>query len=496
MLVLACQLLDMNVAYLTRLDRSRSQAPEVDAVRTIVAAVTRDGHEVAGAVGLTEPLANSWCGPVLAQGSALVPDVEKHPELAALASTATFRIASHAGVAVPGVLDSSRPIGTLCVLGHSPHPSLNSRDAELLRDIATVLAPLLATIGTHNLDEQPEPDLPKYAATLLAADGLQGLTRPILETLHELTRLSSTYLTVIHEDTGQQEVRYAMNTKDAFTIPEGIQVPWADTLCRRALSEGRVRTTDVPEIWGDSDAATALGIQVYVSVPVELPDGRVWGTLCAADSEHVDGDVDIDTHLPTMRLFSRLIAAEVERSTELSRSVQSVAERAMLLADTDPLTGCLQRRLIGPWLLDALATAPPEHELVVAFIDVDDFKTVNDRHGHTAGDTVLVEVARRLRRGIRPGDLLARYGGDEFLAAAILPPETMPDVARRLQDLERLTITVDGSEQLVRLSIGIASQQHILAATTNDVTHLIQRADQAMYAAKRSRRPRPQPDGR
>ena len=103
-----------------------------------------------------------------------------------------------------------------------------------------------------------------------------------------MTGLASTYLTVVHTDDELQEIRYALNTRDDFELPEGMFVPWEDTLCKRALDEDRPCTTDVPAVWGDHDAARTLGLQVYISVPVETPDGKLWGTLCAADSSTVD----------------------------------------------------------------------------------------------------------------------------------------------------------------------------------------------------------------
>ena len=114
-----------------------------------------------------------------------------------------------------------------------------------------------------------------------------------LEALGDMTGLASTYLTVVHTDDELQKIRYARNTRDDFELPEGMFVPWEDTLCKRARDEDRPCTTDVPAVRGDHDAARSLGLQVYISVPVETPDGKLWGTLCAADSSTVD---DVEAH--------------------------------------------------------------------------------------------------------------------------------------------------------------------------------------------------------
>lgn len=477
-LLLGCELLGMDIGYLTVVDLA-AQTPS----RRVVMAVDRHGSDVPGAEGWEEPLDVSWCGRVVADGALLVRDVSGEPDLAGLPSTARFGIVSHAGVVVSSPA-TGEPVGTLCVVGRGPHESLNARDEAVLRDLAAVLAPLLP--GLAAAQGRPYPaqltDLPEQA---VAATTLEGLTRPLLQALHELTRLGSTYLTQIHRDTDEQELRYVLNARPDFALPEGLTVPWPDTLCRRALDEGRVCTTDVPGVWGDSQAAAELGIQVYVSVPVELDDGQVWGTLCAADSRPA---AEVDAQLPTLRLFSRLIAAEVQRASLVDHS-QVAAARAQELADTDALTGCAQRRLVEPWLQQALATAPAEHEVVVAFLDLNDFKRINDTLGHAAGDTVLVETARRVRRGLRSQDLLARYGGDEFLVAAVLPAEAMPEFARRLHDLEAFTLHVDGLDLAVGLSVGVSSEPGPGSdAPAVDGAELIARADRAMYQVKRRRR--------
>lgn len=473
-LVLVCELLDMDIAYVTSLDTTSTPA-----TRTVLMAVGRDGEVVDAATGLREPLEHTWCGPVVDEGALLVPDVATEPLLAALPTSRHFQIAAHAGTAVrdgDGVV-----IGTLCALAHRPHDTLNQRDLLLLQDLAEVLGPLLRQLDGPAVPTQRQgggADLVPLDA--YTAEGLESLTRPLLVALQQLTRLGSTYLTVIDQAADTQEIRYALNSRGDFHVPEGLQVPWTDTLCRRALTEGRVATTNVPELWGDSEAAAALGIQVYVSVPVELSNGQVWGTLCAADRQPVE---DVEGQLPVMRLFSRLIAAEVERSDSLSSAVLH-AERALLVATTDSLTGCSTRRMVEPWLARALARREPDQELVLVFVDLNDFKAVNDRLGHVAGDLVLAETARRLRQAFRGVDLVARYGGDEFVAAALMSPEGMPSLAHRLQQLESFPVTAAGEELTARCAIGVTSEP---AGGTSTPVELLQRADAAMYARKRSR---------
>ena len=300
------------------------------------------------------------------------------------------------------------------------------------------------------------------------------LSRPLLQALQELTGLASSYLTVVWEDEGVQEIRYAHNTLDGFALPEGLLVPWEDTLCKRALDEGRPFTADVPAIWSDSQAAADLGISVYLSVPVELSDGRVWGTLCAADSRPAP---TVSQHVPTLRVFARLIASAVEREAVVA-SERARAVRAREEADTDALTGCASRRVVGPWLTERLATLPGDQELALVYADVNDFKAVNDGHGHAVGDALLVEAARRMRGAARPQDLVARLGGDEFVVAACVPAGRAPALRDRLSEALAFTMERDGGAIDVRLAVGLAT------ATGGDAADLLAAADRAMYDAK------------
>ena len=105
-----------------------------------------------------------------------------------------------------------------------------------------------------------DPILAELSTTLPAAKSVEQLTRPLLDMLGAVTGLESTYLTSIDLKADLQHVRYARNVGQ-LQIPEGLSVPWDDTLCKRALDEGRMCTSDVAQCWPDSDAARQLGIR-------------------------------------------------------------------------------------------------------------------------------------------------------------------------------------------------------------------------------------------
>jgi diguanylate cyclase (GGDEF)-like protein len=127
---------------------------------------------------------------------------------------------------------------------------------------------------------------------------------------------------------------------------------------------------------------------------------------------------------------------------------------------------------------------PKNHDAAVLFVDLDNFKSINDSHGHHVGDHVLREVARRLQGCVREDDYVTRYGGDEFvvLLENVCERKTIESVLDRIRTALAAPVTfADGQRFLPSVSIGVASlsPSH---ATPEDV---LREADRLMYAAKR-----------
>ena len=148
----------------------------------------------------------------------------------------------------------------------------------------------------------------------------------------------------------------------------------------------------------------------------------------------------------------------------------------------DPLTGLHNRTALLEHIRMALARLRRRPKLMaVLYVDLDQFKEVNDRFGHRAGDRVLTLAAQQLRTAIRPADVLARVGGDEFIVVCEdIEPAEAHGVARRLVASLEAHIRVEGTTVSLNASVGVV----FAARHTTDAGDLISQADRAMYRAK------------
>ncbi|WP_412972112.1 GGDEF domain-containing protein [Glaciecola sp. MF2-115] len=164
--------------------------------------------------------------------------------------------------------------------------------------------------------------------------------------------------------------------------------------------------------------------------------------------------------------------------SEAYRDLRSKNQKIQILAETDKLTGLYNREKLDQSLSDMIGTLIPQDKpLTLLIIDIDHFKRINDVEGHLVGDNVLKQIAAKLQSKMREGDLLARWGGEEFVAVL---PYTPLDNAMELADRLRLFISEQSIEgNNITISIGVTQCQ-----ASDSVEALFGRADKALYQAK------------
>lgn len=249
------------------------------------------------------------------------------------------------------------------------------------------------------------------------------------------------------------------------------------TLIQQLTGAQLVRTGEHDPVAG---ILASSGFDDAIVAPL-LHDGSVLGALIIAGHlSDIRGFDDNDVRLADTLASHTAIALKnghLEQSLEQLRVLEG---RLSFQASHDPLTNLANRSLFR----DALSTLLTDHDGTrgaVLFIDLDDFKTVNDTLGHAAGDELLLEVADRLRSATDTADVIARLGGDEF--AVLIPHATRADqvthTAQRILSAFHAPTLIAGKSVDIRASIGIG-----LAATGSDAETLMRNADTAMYQAK------------
>lgn len=201
--------------------------------------------------------------------------------------------------------------------------------------------------------------------------------------------------------------------------------------------------------------------------------------VCDFHYRRADGTVVIcELRLRYIRGGLQGVGRDVTELRMLQASLSALALR-------DPLTGLANRRLFRELLdADLARTRRSGQPLAVVFLDLDDFKAVNDSYGHDAGDTVLCEIARRLTAVVRGADVVARLGGDEFVIVfEANDPSSENLVARLDYAIGQPIELIDGTTMRCHGSIGVADTRNV----GYEAGALLAASDAAMYAIKRSR---------
>jgi len=267
---------------------------------------------------------------------------------------------------------------------------------------------------------------------------------------------------------GQFVLRAVVGVADAGagTAPRGAGDP-----VRQVMQSGARLLVDGAQLhfpWAQSFRSSAL-------VPVRSGD-KVRGVLCVCFKQP---DAFAAEELNFVEAAASVLAAALQRIDSEGRLAY--------LAQFDPLTGLPNRTLLADRFSQMIVQAKRRETLLAAlFIDLDEFKLVNDTLGHAGGDALLKEVAVRLQSTVRTGDTVARISGDEFaiVLADLTRPEDAAVVAQKIIDRLSAAVEVHGKEVFVTASVGIAA----FPTDGSDAETLLGAADAAMYRAKQAGR--------
>lgn len=242
----------------------------------------------------------------------------------------------------------------------------------------------------------------------------------------------------------------------------------------------------------------SVSAQIFFVFPVLYGASqlRIPGSVVMTTASLVGEVVVVGSQLPTREavvdagyVAAALVTTAVLLTVSSERQARLVA-RLEQMAAIDPLTGLVTRRVLDEAATSALTGASSQDGTSLILLDVDDFKTVNDRYGHPTGDAVLVELAELIIRRTRREDVVCRLGGDEI--AVLLPGCSQDDARTRgedlLADVRAHSFSVAGTT--TELSVGVSVGLAHAPGDADDLRSLYAAADAALYQAKRAGRGR------
>jgi diguanylate cyclase (GGDEF)-like protein len=275
---------------------------------------------------------------------------------------------------------------------------------------------------------------------------------------------------------------------------------WRSGIVER-ICDGTVEMRDVLAELTPEQRLAAAGLEIgsLLGVPIRSANGEIIGIFCAADPAPTSWN---DDDAEMLRGFASAAASD----WELRRTVaehEANERRLQFDASHDALTGLANRAVLLNRLRDALdrptgaapanapqwdgvLDVPPEQLVAVFFLDINDFRSVNERFGHHVGDQLLTTLGRRLQQSAGPDATVARLGGDEFavLIEKIEAADIAEELAERFRNVLAQPTTIGGEAVSLTVSVGIA-----LSTTAVELAeHVLRGADLAMARAKRDAR--------
>jgi diguanylate cyclase (GGDEF)-like protein len=345
---------------------------------------------------------------------------------------------------------------------------------------------------TPSATRQVGPD--SYSAA--EAEALLGVHGPLAAAMERLVSLAAMALHVpfaVVVFTGDDRRCFGAGPALPAWAPHDAGALWRSGLIELISAgpvEWRDTTRDLPA--AQATAATALGIRSLLGVPIRSSTGKVLGVFCAADPQVVVWNAD---DLDMLQQFAAAAGGDWELRHNVAE-MKATEQWREYSGSHDVLTGLANRAVLverlrvaiarkGMRQIDsasAISSAAPEDLVAVFFLDLNDFRLVNERFGHRIGDRLLASVGQRLRQIAGEGATVARLGGDEFavLIERITAPEIAVEMARRFRRILSQATVIDGVTITLTVSAGLA-----LSTPADDLPeHLLRGADLAMLRAK------------
>lgn len=254
----------------------------------------------------------------------------------------------------------------------------------------------------------------------------------------------------------------------------------------QALSLLNADDADIDLVLLDVMMPVMSGLDVLAQIKRNIETEHIPVILVTANAEdqNVAEGLDMGAFDYIIKPYSLLVLLARVRAALREKERQDLLEK---WATTDPLTDLFNRRHFFELAERELERCRRlQSDLSFILLDIDYFKQVNDKYGHLMGDTVLITLAKELKKQLRKVDFCCRYGGEEFvLCLPDTPQQGTVDVAERIRlQIEKLEFsTPDGEEFSVRISLGVATRKN-----EDNVEVILKRADDALYEAKQAGR--------
>jgi len=302
-------------------------------------------------------------------------------------------------------------------------------------------------------------------STRLDVDEILGVLRHVVE---DMGFADAQVFELFGTEPPNLTARPVRESRDVLAIPPGDP---------RLLAAAAARTAGKPTVWPPGDQTSTGQFSTIFALPITTVDDA----LVVVTARWPEAGAPPDSQTESLELFADQAGASL-RNAQVHREMQALKDRLAHEASHDPLTELPNRRRFTEQLERMCGRGRHGDLISVLFLDLDGFKDVNDRYGHDVGNDLLVAVSARLRSCVRPGDVVARMGGDEFTILLTRLESVAPavEVAERIGTMLRESFQLGSNTTQISASIGIS----VAPAEGADPGDLLRRADVAMYRAK------------